>query len=121
MHGFSEKYQPTVVIHPKVETKTNSVSNFLKKLVKNDVEETITNNESEKEFIMNNPILIVIAFLECLTNACDDGRVYCYKHDVLSKGYFKFLLLNPASRFMDIVKEAKSVSKIFSSKSYRQV
>ncbi|XP_044729931.1 ATP-dependent DNA helicase DDX11 [Chrysoperla carnea] len=109
LHGFSEKYQPTVVIHPKVETKTNSVSNFLKKLVKNEVDETVTNNETEKEFIMNNPILIVIAFLECLTNACDDGRVYCYKHDTLSKAYFKFLLLNPASRFMDIVKEAKSV------------
>lgn len=55
----------------------------------------------------NNPILIVTSFIESLTNHCEDGRIICCRQTTVGKGTLKFLLLNPASHFEDIVKEAR--------------
>lgn len=57
----------------------------------------------------NNPILPIITFIESLTNHCEDGRIICSKQASVGRGSLKFLLLNPAAHFEDIVKEARLV------------
>lgn len=54
-------------------------------------------------------MLAIVAFLETLTNRCEDGRVICSKQNTIGKGYLKFLLLNPSSHFKEIVSEARAV------------
>lgn len=55
----------------------------------------------------NNVILSVIAFIESLTNHCEDGRIICTRQSTVGRGSLKFLLLNPAAHFREIVKEAR--------------
>lgn len=55
----------------------------------------------------NNPIMILMSFLESLTNHCEDGRILCARQATVSRGVLKFLLLNPAAHFEEIVKEAR--------------
>lgn len=63
---------------------------------------TVINEETS-----NNPIFPIIAFIESLTNHCEDGRIICTRQTTVGRGSFKFLLLNPAAHFQDIVKEAR--------------
>lgn len=55
----------------------------------------------------NNPFLAVMAFMETLTNSCDDGRILLKRVQTVGKGTLKFLLLNPAAHFRDIVLQAR--------------
>lgn len=55
----------------------------------------------------NNPFLSVMAFLETLTNSCDDGRILLKRGQTVGKGVLKFLLLNPAAHFQDVVSQAR--------------
>lgn len=57
--------------------------------------------------LSNNPLLSVLGFMEALTNHCSDGRVVCSRKATVGCGTLKFLLLNPASHFSSIVKEAR--------------
>lgn len=59
------------------------------------------------EEISNNPIFSIIAFIESLTNHCKDGRISLVRQSTVGRGSFKFLLLNPAAHFKDIVREAR--------------
>lgn len=45
-----------------------------------------------------------------LTTSYSDGRICMIRNSDLSKSNYKFILLNPASQFQSVVKEAKSVS-----------
>lgn len=57
----------------------------------------------------NNPLTPVLAFIEALTNDCKDGRIVCTRQTLVSKGVLKFLLLNPATYFKEIVDKARFV------------
>ncbi|XP_078369659.1 ATP-dependent DNA helicase DDX11-like isoform X2 [Oculina patagonica] len=57
----------------------------------------------------SSPLQIIESFLEALTNADKDGRVVVNKQDRLSSSSLKFLLLNPAVHFTNIVREARAV------------
>lgn len=107
LHNFSEKYQTTVTIHP-IKKQQSGLEMFLTKLSKI-VPENGEEKEEPEEFITTNPMVIVIAFIECLTNSCKDGRILTNIETTVGKSSLKFVLLNPASHFEDIVKEAKSV------------
>lgn len=48
-----------------------------------------------------------MAFIESLTNYCEDGRIICTTQTFVSKGVLKFLLLNPAVHFKEIVDKAR--------------
>lgn len=48
-------------------------------------------------------------FLKCLTNSNKDGRVFVDKRETLQTSSLKFLLLNPAVYFLDVVKDARSI------------
>jgi chromosome transmission fidelity protein 1 len=48
-----------------------------------------------------------MAFIESLTNCCEDGRIISTTQPLVGKGVFKFLLLNPAVHFKEIVDKAR--------------
>lgn len=66
-------------------------------------------SESEHA-VSSNPILPVLAFLQALTSSCADGRIVCSRQPTIGKGSLKYLLLNPAAHFSDVVQQARSVS-----------
>lgn len=63
----------------------------------------------EEDHIEGNPLLPVLSFIEALTNHCLDGRVVASQGTTVGNSSLKFLLLNPAAHFSDIVKEARFV------------
>lgn len=60
----------------------------------------------------NNPFLSVMAFMETLTNSCEDGRILLKRGLTVGKGVLKFLLLNPAAHFRDIVLQSRFVNPL---------
>lgn len=59
------------------------------------------------DIISNSPLTPVMAFIESLTNHSEDGRIVCSRQTFVSKGTLKFLLLNPAVHFKEIVDKAR--------------
>lgn len=55
------------------------------------------------------PFYAIESFLDALTNTCDDGRVVIHAACGTKSAYFKFMQLNPAVHFKQIVDEARSV------------
>jgi chromosome transmission fidelity protein 1 len=111
VHGFIQRYgneEPAV----KLKTVGNSMKSFLKKM------------ESQKQSLGNiqaapaevvverkkteppstNAIRPLIAFLKCLIENYDDGRIL-----ISQKTSVKYLLLNPGARFDDILSECRSL------------
>ncbi|XP_008474946.1 ATP-dependent DNA helicase DDX11-like [Diaphorina citri] len=54
-------------------------------------------------------MLSVVTFLESLVNKNEDGRILVTKNPELSKSHIKYILLNPANHFTDIVQDARSI------------
>ncbi|PIO71845.1 DNA repair helicase [Teladorsagia circumcincta] len=52
------------------------------------------------------PLFTIKGFLEALSNRCEDGRIIVERKENAAK--FRFILLNPASRLMEVVKEARA-------------
>ncbi|PIO56308.1 hypothetical protein TELCIR_22293, partial [Teladorsagia circumcincta] len=52
------------------------------------------------------PLFTIKGFLEALSNRCEDGRIIIERKENAAK--FRFILLNPASRLMEVVKEARA-------------
>ncbi|VDL77240.1 unnamed protein product [Nippostrongylus brasiliensis] len=52
------------------------------------------------------PLFTIKGFIETLSNRCEDGRIVVEKKGNATK--LRFILLNPAARLMDVVKEARS-------------
>lgn len=50
-----------------------------------------------------------MAFIERLTHTYDDGRILTHLLENKNERKIQFLVLNPASQFENIVKEARSV------------
>ena len=53
------------------------------------------------------PLVDVVAILECLTSNNMDGRIVCSRAPSIGKASIKYLLLNPAPTFADIVNKAR--------------
>ncbi|XP_039296292.1 ATP-dependent DNA helicase DDX11 [Nilaparvata lugens] len=118
-HDFSkEKLSNT----PKDENKTSGLQSFLKEIQassnkkKNSKVEPVpaanidkSADEKPHDGMASNAMPAVEAFLECLTNPCEDGRIIVTPTTSSQAGSIKFLLLNPASHFVDVVTEARSV------------
>lgn len=70
-----------------------------------------TNSNAIIKYKQSNPLLAVISFLESLTYSYEDGRIFITASLNKKERKLKFLLLNPASQFEDIIKQARSVSE----------
>nr|CAD7424152.1 unnamed protein product [Timema monikensis] len=116
LRGYTERYQPSVNLNPPstVQKKETGIRAFLKEISSKNNINTLPNEQDSAypaytETISANPLLSVLSFLESLTNHSEDGRIVCSRQTTVGKGSVKFLLLNPAAHFSDVVKEARSV------------
>ncbi|XP_072040850.1 ATP-dependent DNA helicase DDX11-like [Amphiura filiformis] len=114
LNGFVEKYQPPMVkIQEPEEPQQTGMTRFLQEISKKTSEKKEEPQVLEKiddEYqAFSSPLLHIEGFLLALTNADKDGRVVISKQDFLSQSRLKFLLLNPAVHFQDVIKEARAV------------
>ncbi|XP_014677194.1 PREDICTED: probable ATP-dependent RNA helicase DDX11 isoform X2 [Priapulus caudatus] len=116
LHGFVEKYQPPVVLQSRENTdnQLSSVGTFLQKLAKKkDPEERVNNvvpSNGETETVrLSSPLAHIEGFLQALTNCNKDGRIIVTRQETVAKSGLKFLLLNPAVHFSDIVRQCRAV------------
>lgn len=59
------------------------------------------------EYVGGSPLMTLVDFMRSLSSPCEDGRVIFSRKTVASKSYFKYLVLNPASLFKDLVNEPR--------------
>ncbi|XP_050438431.1 ATP-dependent DNA helicase DDX11 [Adelges cooleyi] len=117
IRGYTEKYMPSVVLQNN-KPKLSSLQAFLKDIESKKTKKGKPKDDENKladsatpppEQTSNNPLAPVMAFIESLTNHCEDGRIVCSRQAFVGKGTLKFLLLNPAVHFKEIVDKARSV------------
>ncbi|CAG5096283.1 Similar to ddx11: ATP-dependent DNA helicase DDX11 (Danio rerio), partial [Cotesia congregata] len=108
LRGYVEKYSGDLKVRP-VTKKPTGVSAFLNTLQGKETTETETESKENKEDVCDNPLIFIISFLESLKSKSADGRIFINPGPTVGQGTIKFLLMNPAAHFHDIVKEARSV------------
>uniref|UniRef100_A0A0C9RR99 DNA 5'-3' helicase n=1 Tax=Fopius arisanus TaxID=64838 RepID=A0A0C9RR99_9HYME len=118
LQGYLEKHSEDLKIHSTpVANKNNQkgITAFLNLLTNQPTVNDTTENMSElkdnatNENISKNSLLKIVGFLESLKSCCTDGRIFVIPGATLGQGVIKFLLMNPAAHFHDIVKEARSI------------
>uniref|UniRef100_A0A672PJL8 ATP-dependent DNA helicase DDX11 n=1 Tax=Sinocyclocheilus grahami TaxID=75366 RepID=A0A672PJL8_SINGR len=104
--GFVEKYEGSGVnTHTVSKNKENRRIEGLGRFL-----QTLQNKPTvEDKPIMASPMMLVESFLFALTNANKDGRVMIQRQACLSQSSLKFLLLNAAVHFTQIVQECRAV------------
>ncbi|XP_012254721.2 ATP-dependent DNA helicase DDX11 isoform X2 [Athalia rosae] len=69
----------------------------------------IVKDDKKSAESQSSSLMAVINFLECLKNNCSDGRVFLLPASTIGQAGLKFVLLNPAAHFIDIVTDARAV------------
>uniref|UniRef100_A0AC11BKX0 DEAD/H-box helicase 11 n=1 Tax=Ovis aries TaxID=9940 RepID=A0AC11BKX0_SHEEP len=108
--GFTERYGAVLV--PSMEQpKLSGFQVFLQSLQPGATVAPATPAEAEEDRSPRpaSPLMHVEGFLEALTTANQDGRVILSRQGSLSQSSLKFLLLNPAVHFAQVVKECRAV------------
>ncbi|XP_046624833.1 ATP-dependent DNA helicase DDX11 [Neodiprion virginianus] len=110
LQNYIDKVGSTVTIHETRKKKTG-VSGFLKSLQGKDLEaEDNSSNENTKPIEnQSNSFMVVMNFFECLKNNSCDGRIFLLPASTLGQAALKFVLLNPAAHFADIVTDARAI------------
>ncbi|XP_029157504.1 ATP-dependent DNA helicase DDX11 [Nylanderia fulva] len=112
LQGFVEQYGNSIKINEQ-KIKKSGITEFLNSIKNKDAasQETVSiaNVPDNNEDPTSNPLMAILNFLECLKSSCTDGRIYVLPGATIGQGIIKFLLLNPASHFHDIVKDVRSV------------
>nr|XP_019934498.1 PREDICTED: ATP-dependent DNA helicase DDX11-like isoform X3 [Paralichthys olivaceus] len=114
--GFVEKYAGSgVSLHTQASSnkenrRTEGLNRYLQTLQTNqstapDQQETV---EADKT-LSASPMMQVEGFFKALTNSNTDGRVVVHRQGTLSENSVKFLLLNPAVHFSQVLKECRAV------------
>ncbi|KAJ0069463.1 hypothetical protein NL108_006060, partial [Boleophthalmus pectinirostris] len=116
--GFVEKYAGSgVSVHTqnpnKENHRTDGLNRFLQSLHSNHSQpvpslEQQGAAESDRALSMS-PMMQMEGFFMTLTNSNTDGRVVLHRHGTLSESSVKFLLLNPAVHFAQVLREARAV------------
>ncbi|XP_024859455.1 ATP-dependent DNA helicase DDX11 isoform X2 [Kryptolebias marmoratus] len=118
--GFVEKYAGSgVTLHAqsssnKENRRTEGLSRYLQTLQSSQsaaaVSSTDQQGAAETDKVLSvSPMMQVEGFFMALTNSNTDGRVVVHKQGVLSESSVKFLLLNPAVHFAQVLKECRAV------------
>ena len=63
--------------------------------------------ENDGVIIGSSPLIYIIEVLKLVVNSNKDARMVVSLEDQINKGTIKYLLLNPANYFTNIVKEAR--------------
>ncbi|KAK5980252.1 ATP-dependent DNA helicase chl-1 [Trichostrongylus colubriformis] len=103
-HGFFIRSMKSGVSTPQTSASKSGIAKLM--AAKNSVHVDTVSVEDDKARSYPSPLFTIKAFLEALSNRCEDGRIIVEKKGNASK--FRFILLNPASRLMEVVKEARA-------------
>ncbi|XP_071385623.1 ATP-dependent DNA helicase DDX11 isoform X1 [Centroberyx affinis] len=118
--GFMEKYAGTGV-NPHTHTSSNKenrrtegLNRYLQTLQSSQSAAPVSSADqqgsAEAEKVLSaSPMMQVEGFLMALTNSNTDGRVVVHRQGTLSESSVKFLLLNPAVHFAQVLKECRAV------------
>lgn len=115
LNGFVEKYANCEVQIADKPKENVGISGFLKEIAQtkeNLVEETQTTDntrQSEKAVVLRSPLAHIEGFFASLTSADKDGRIVLSRHTLLKESTLKFLHMNPAVHFKDVLSQARSV------------
>uniref|UniRef100_A0A671VRG8 ATP-dependent DNA helicase DDX11 n=1 Tax=Sparus aurata TaxID=8175 RepID=A0A671VRG8_SPAAU len=114
--GFVEKYAGSgVSLHVqsgsnKENRRTEGLNRYLQTLQSNQVSPADQQGSVEAEKVLSaSPMMQVEGFFMALTNSNTDGRVVVHRQGTLSESSVKFLLLNPAVHFAQVLKECRAV------------
>ncbi|EFN75286.1 Probable ATP-dependent RNA helicase DDX11 [Harpegnathos saltator] len=112
LQGFVEQYGNNVKIGEQKVMKSG-ITEFLNSIKNKDAlsqeASSVADAPNNNEEPMSNPLMAILSFLESLKSSCLDGRIYVLPSATIGQGIIKFLLLNPAAHFHDIVEDARSV------------
>ncbi|XP_021546492.1 ATP-dependent DNA helicase DDX11 isoform X4 [Neomonachus schauinslandi] len=110
LFGFTERYG-TVLAPSKEQPKLAGFQHFLQSLQPTVTQTSVTPVEEGEARVPRpaSPLMHIESFLAALTTANQDGRVILSRQGSLSQSSLKFLLLNPAVHFAQVVKECRAV------------
>ncbi|XP_047404058.1 ATP-dependent DNA helicase DDX11 isoform X1 [Sciurus carolinensis] len=110
LFGFTERYG-AVFPSSREQPKLTGFQHFLKSLQPGVTEAPVAPVEEDeaKAPRSSSPLMNIEGFLAALTTANHDGRVILSRQGSLSQSSLKFLLLNPAVHFAQVVKECRAV------------
>ncbi|KAL7401885.1 hypothetical protein ABVT39_005918 [Epinephelus coioides] len=119
LSGFVEKYAGSgVSVHTqsssnKENRRTEGLHRYLQTLQSNQSTAPVSSadqqgSEAEKA-LSTSPMMQVEGFFMALTNSNTDGRVVVHRQGTLSESSVKFLLLNPAVHFAQVLKQCRAV------------
>ncbi|XP_059833719.1 ATP-dependent DNA helicase DDX11 [Hypanus sabinus] len=113
LFGFVEKYQDSALKPVNAQNQTAALANFLQSLNEKSSGQVKLHEQEEslekEQPLMASPMMHIEGFLFALTSTNKDGRVVIQKQGTVSQSSLKFLLLNPAVHFAEIVKESRAV------------
>ncbi|XP_045444321.1 ATP-dependent DNA helicase DDX11 isoform X1 [Pipistrellus kuhlii] len=110
LFGFTERYG-AVLAPPREQPRLAGFQHFLQSLQPGVTEAPTAPVEEGEARVPRpaSPLMHIEGFLEALTTANQDGRVMLSRQGSLSQSSLKFLLLNPAVPFAQVVKECRAV------------
>ncbi|XP_023562906.1 ATP-dependent DNA helicase DDX11 isoform X2 [Octodon degus] len=108
--GFTERYG-AVLPPPREQSRLSGLQHFLQSLQPGVTEAPAAPLEEAEVGAVRaaSPLMHIEGFLAALTTASQDGRVILSRQGSLSQSSLKFLLLNPAVHFAQVVKECRAV------------
>ncbi|XP_069019211.1 ATP-dependent DNA helicase DDX11 [Embiotoca jacksoni] len=118
--GFVETYAGSgVTLHTpsssnKENRRTEGLNRYLQTLQSNQSSAAVPSADQQEpveahRVLSASPMMQVEAFFMALTNSNADGRVVVHRQGTLSQSSVKFLLLNPAVHFAQVLKECRAV------------
>ncbi|XP_037370456.1 ATP-dependent DNA helicase DDX11 [Talpa occidentalis] len=110
LFGFTERYG-TVLTSSREQPRLAGFQHFLQSLQPGVTEAPVGPAEEGEAGAPRpaSPLMHIEGFLAALTTTNQDGRVILSHQDTLSQSSLKFLLLNPAVHFAQVVKECRAV------------
>uniref|UniRef100_A0ABI7Z354 Helicase ATP-binding domain-containing protein n=1 Tax=Felis catus TaxID=9685 RepID=A0ABI7Z354_FELCA len=110
LFGFTERYG-TVLASSREQSRLAGFQHFLQSLQPALTETPVPHGDEGEARVPRSasPLMHIEGFLAALTTANQDGRVILNRQGSLSLSSLKFLLLNPAVHFAQVVKECRAV------------
>ncbi|XP_053423578.1 ATP-dependent DNA helicase DDX11 isoform X3 [Nycticebus coucang] len=107
LFGFTERYG--AVLSSQEKPRLTGFQEFLQRLQPGVTEAPAAPVDEGQARAPTSPLMHIEGFLTALTTANQDGRVILNHQGILSQSSLKFLLLNPAVHFAQVVKECRAV------------
>ncbi|KAM4036597.1 ATP-dependent DNA helicase DDX11 isoform 3-T4 [Anomaloglossus baeobatrachus] len=111
LSGFTEHFRGATIVTPgKEDAKTGGLQEYLQNLTQKTQRNGSADDVQEVGAVRSaSPLMQIESFLSALTNANQDGRVLVQLQDTVARSSLKFLMLNPAVHFAEVLKDCRSV------------